>query len=398
MSILTQLLGGGGGGGAPLITSNPARSGYQVGDVVFATQRNFLIPNWLPMRTGSGDDTRYLQSAYPELMAVLPPEAKIAITNPTFGSSGTHLGRLIFGASLFVGTHYSTGSVMTSSDGTTWTERNFGPTPPAFLEFANGRFHVSFGPNSDNAIMTSTNGTGWTWTSTSTSRTWGRPVFGNGAWVVAPYCNYQSGNESNLFTRSTNGTTWTEGTFPQSRNWRDLHYANGLFIAVPATNNSSHFGQYATSPDGLTWTMRTLPNSWTPAVNNDRLITSIGSNFYMYCSGYIIATSTDGINWSRSTNITTLPMAPVNGLYIQGGYQLLQFSKTGEFYSDVRLSPNGSSPTFGSESIAYGNSTYVASYWNGGIAKFGVDEATSFAVGVLTVGNPFNMPYIRAKP
>ena len=84
-------------------------------------------------------------------------------------------------------------------------------------------------------------------------------------------------------------STWTQGTLPVSANWSPIIYANGLFVAV--TTNAA-----ITSPDGITWTQRTLPTgTWTNVVYANNKFIAVENN-----ANSIWATSTDGITWTSA--------------------------------------------------------------------------------------------------
>ena len=55
---------------------------------------------------------------------------------------------------------------------------------------------------------------------------------------------------------SPDGVTWTQRTLPASADWYSVTYGNGVFVAVAQGSSIA-----ATSPDGITWTQRTLPVS-----------------------------------------------------------------------------------------------------------------------------------------
>ena len=55
---------------------------------------------------------------------------------------------------------------------------------------------------------------------------------------------------------STDGITWTLRTMPNASYWYGVTYGNGTFVAVAYTSTSA-----ASSTDGITWTLRTMPNA-----------------------------------------------------------------------------------------------------------------------------------------
>jgi len=54
---------------------------------------------------------------------------------------------------------------------------------------------------------------------------------------------------------SKDGITWTLRTLPARANWRSVTYGNNTFVAVAYDNSTTA----ASSTDGITWTLRTLP-------------------------------------------------------------------------------------------------------------------------------------------
>ena len=87
---------------------------------------------------------------------------------------------------------------------------------------------------------------------------------------------------------STDGITWTLRTLPASISWQSVTYGNSTFVAVAYGSATA-----ASSTDGITWTARTLPSSgqWitatagsivapysSPAINNIYKTTTILAN------------------------------------------------------------------------------------------------------------------------
>lgn len=56
---------------------------------------------------------------------------------------------------------------------------------------------------------------------------------------------------------SSDGSSWTARTIPTG-NWASVTYGNGVFVAVADGVGST---TAATSPNGINWTERTLPNT-----------------------------------------------------------------------------------------------------------------------------------------
>jgi hypothetical protein len=104
---------------------------------------------------------------------------------------------------------------------------------------------------------------GTTWTSITVSATAGLSAtsiaYGNGVWWLSAY--------GVLYTSTTDGVTWTKDTTLATLaaghvgRW-EFKYANGTWVAIMSSDNNITYNQSsiaATSPDGVTWTKRTLP-------------------------------------------------------------------------------------------------------------------------------------------
>jgi hypothetical protein len=118
-----------------------------------------------------------------------------------------------------VGTDGTGGSVATSSDGVTWTDRTAVGSSWVSVTYGTGtgdvRFVAASRDNGTNNIMTSPDGITWTLRSSATTS---RPI--------------------------------------------SVTFGDGLFVAV--TDQGSGTQRVQTSPDGINWTLRTTPNvGWT---------------------------------------------------------------------------------------------------------------------------------------
>jgi hypothetical protein len=151
-------------------------------------------------------------------------------------------------------------------------------------------------------VASSSNSTVWT-SRTIPTANWTSVAYGNGVFVAV-----SSG--SDIAATSPDGITWTQRTMPLSSNWLSITYANALFVAVSSTSGTIA----ATSPDGITWTQRTLPSS-----SNWRSITYGNALFVVVSNGTAAATSSDGITWTQRTlpaSANWLSITYGNGLFI----------------------------------------------------------------------------------
>lgn len=153
---------------------------------------------------------------------------------------------------------------------------------------------------------------------------------------------------------NTAGTTWTSRTLPgpPPGNYFDVAFGNGLFVAVGLSSTN----QYATSPDGITWTQRTLPNT------TDWFSVSYGNGLFLAMSGNsnsISATSPDGINWTART-------LPVNSTWFSaygGGTWVATRHNSNQVYTSpdaITWTARTAPSTSFWRSVAYGGGRFVA--------------------------------------
>jgi len=90
---------------------------------------------------------------------------------------------------------------------------------------------------------------------------------------------------------------WTEQISGTSTNLRGVAYGQGLWVAVGAV------GEIRTSPDGVTWTVRTPPEFYTFTTitfANGRFI--VGIEYVEDVIDTLFVYSDDGINWTKATS------------------------------------------------------------------------------------------------
>ena len=87
-------------------------------------------------------------------------------------------------------------------------------------------------------------------------------IFGNGIFVAV------AANNNFPAATSPDGITWTTRTMPRVANWQSVAFGNGVFVAM-ATGNIA-----ATSSDGIAWTETTPPNStsWLVTYDNGKFV------------------------------------------------------------------------------------------------------------------------------
>ena len=107
---------------------------------------------------------------------------------------------------------------------------------------------------------------------------------------TAKWDTFVAVSTTSIAATSPDGVTWTQRTLPASDNWQSVTYGNNTFVAV-ATDST----RAATSPNGITWTQRVLPVSayWRSVTYGNNTFVAVASN------STIAVTSPDGITWTQ---------------------------------------------------------------------------------------------------
>ena len=128
--------------------------------------------------------------------------------------------------------------------------------------------------------------------------------------IAVAISNGTDNNNQNIVTSGDGGATWARRTYPSAGAgvWTltDVCWCAGLglFIIVGTAGPTSS-SRIMTSPDGINWTTRTLPNT-VVSLNGVCCGTISGSDYIVAVgTGNAFYTSTDGINWTSQTGPTT---------------------------------------------------------------------------------------------
>ena len=195
-------------------------------------------------------------------------------------------------------------SIVTSSDGTTWTSTGTTVIGPSAVAYKSNLW-VAVGGGGNN-IATSTDGVLWTGRgSTMFSGSSGKCVAsgkdgsGNNLWVAGGYYSIAS---------SPDGITWTNRSslfaYANGIAYGKDGSGNGLWIAAGSCNPVNTI---ATSTNGITWTLRSAGFGWGSANAvaygrdglGNRLWVAVGASSTSPVDS--IMSSTDGINWLYCT-------------------------------------------------------------------------------------------------
>jgi hypothetical protein len=120
-----------------------------------------------------------------------------------------------------------------------------------------------------------------------------------------------------LIYTSPDGVTWTVRTSPQMNRFRGVTWSPSLNLLCAVSINGTN--RIQTSPDGVTWTVRTAPAvagwravTWAPALN---LFVAVGATA-------VAAWSPDGVTWTSGTGVPAtrgwqgVTWAPSLGLFV----------------------------------------------------------------------------------
>jgi len=213
-------------------------------------------------------------------------------------SSGTtkNLYGVTYGNSTFV-TVGDNATILTSSDGTTWTNTSTNKrTTLRYFSKAdtNHLYGVTYGDDLfvtvgvNATIFTSSDGTTWTERDGLRS-TWATPKYLKG--VTYRKKLFVAVGRNGLILNSPDGITWKQRKSGTKYNLVGITYRNGLFVSVGKN------GKIVTSFDGNWWVKRTyvLPDWLNGVTYGNGTFVTVGDNG-------VIITSSDGISWTKRTS------------------------------------------------------------------------------------------------
>jgi hypothetical protein len=184
--------------------------------------------------------------------------------------------------------------VMTSPDGTVWTERATPDTNSTWQSIVWSPeldLFVAVADGGTSSVMTSPNGINWTARSVPEDNTW-KSV----AW--SPELNLfvaVAGSGTNRVMTSSDGINWIARAAAEANTWVSLAWSPqlGTFVAV----SSDGTNRVMTSSNGINWTARAASAAnvwssvaWSPSLQKFAAVANSGTNRIM--------TSPDGVNWT----------------------------------------------------------------------------------------------------
>jgi photosystem II stability/assembly factor-like uncharacterized protein len=226
---------------------------------------------------------------------ILTSSDGVTWTSRTSGSS-RNLWAVAYGNSTYVVVGGS-GTILTSSDGISWTSRSSGTSSPLYgVSFGNNVF-VAVGYSA--TILSSSDGSSWSSRSGAEGQL-DTVTYGNGKFIAV-------GAAYNKLFSSGDGTNWTTVSHGSTLGMKGIVYANNKFVAV------GHSGEILTSSDGGTWSLSTTGGmSYMNVVFGNGIFVGMGYNG--------IRTSSDnGSTWNSLSSSTSISGTTLEGL--SGGYK-----------------------------------------------------------------------------
>jgi hypothetical protein len=260
-------------------------------------------------------------SAVPVLMSSSDGVTWTSLATPMDGSSAnSYVETVIWNGSLLVavggGASSSAPSLITSTDGVTWTGRTTPFSWSGCYDVAwNGSKFMAVGVDISNNGAAATSTDGITWTAITTIP-W-NPSIGlySVAWHPSSQLWIIVGPVTSQCLTSPDGVTWTVRTMPLNGG---VFVRSGNGIAVIVGGTSMPNAPIATSPDGITWTARTIPSA--PSVGGqypywDGATWWVG--VYNGPGTNLLSSSDNGVTWDERTSPNS-GTTTISGIFSQG--------------------------------------------------------------------------------
>ena len=214
-------------------------------------------------------------------------------------------------------------TLLTSTNGTSWTEQNPGNLPTGkvlnalnAVSYVNGKFFASNGGE----ILYSTDGVAWTYRPDLTGQSLG-PVFWSGSKYVAV-------GTYGVILISPDGDSWAKPTTGSDLGY-NLSGVAKIGSTLVATGQANQV--LVSTDDGQNWTKA----STNEITTNLGAPVSIGSQLVLVGSSGLVQTSPDGTNWTKQTSPATNNL---NGV-IWTGTRLVAYGYSGGMPGFIMTSP-----------------------------------------------------------
>ena len=227
--------------------------------------------NWVATYIGGGNNLFFVASSSTVIVIVSTTGNVLTSTNGTYfanetvvsATGGATVGSLTYVNGKFFIT--AVGKILYSTDGTTWTQATISPSVTGYIGGIawNGTRYVCFSDNATstiaynstaNYVLTSTDGASWSASTPGTPFTGTESIY-SVAWSSTVNLFAAVGSAGNIFTSATGlANSWTKRTSNAETITKlsNVYWMGSQFIAVGFS------AQIVTSPDGVTWTRRSV--------------------------------------------------------------------------------------------------------------------------------------------
>jgi hypothetical protein len=188
-----------------------------------------------------------------------------------------------------------------SQDGVRWRWAQLPVPGPAYWNVTWG--HGLFVAVGDGGIAVSTDGVAWR-TVEPMQGGFLEDVAWNGTLFVAVGGIYSG---PSVVMTSADGLKWATTPLPANVALSDVRWVGGQWIGLSRVGGESLNGIY-TSTDGVNWTKRVPDIDPTGVAWNGTQYLAVGTSFY---GAPVMATSTDGVQWTVQPSVNNLPMLDV---------------------------------------------------------------------------------------
>jgi hypothetical protein len=236
-------------------------------------------------------------------------------------TAGNSFGAVTYGNGIFVALQNSSTinqfPVWISSDGVNWRRVEDSSLSAigggwSSVTWSGSRFvavRFSGGATAAQKIMWSSDGIVWQYATTVPALlNWTCVAYGGTSPLFVAI--NENGATTNCVMTSPDGVTWTIRTVPTALQWNSVTWGAGPNLFVAVARNGAVATNIITSPDGITWTSRTSPaaNIWRSVTFGSNIVT--GAAYYIAVSSSAttankIMYSTNGTTWTGVTGPNT---------------------------------------------------------------------------------------------
>lgn len=286
--------------------------------------------------TTGGDLTKF------KYIRKFPPSTNANTTISTNGVSVAATGRVY--VSYIQTLHTMTFAEAVDPSFNTWTVATTQTTGATWTIFGANGLYIGYRKNaaaSSNVLQYSTDGVTFTNVTGAFTSTYAAQdmAYGNGLFVIVT-----SGTSTNNIATSPDGITWTARSVGTVGHRAVTYY--GVFVAVPNATTATAF---YTSPDGITWTSRTITNGSPTTSSILQYVVGCASGFiavspvgsWAAATTLFVQTSADGITWTNKNAVN--PFSTSTGGNPNANLRPLVFDNTLVVFGTSAA--NGSTPS-----------------------------------------------------